>query len=92
MAYALCPRTVGLMLVRAPSGIGCREPSLRLGPSGSHPVRLRAPLAHANPTARHTKLGLEDFPFDPHHEQGSKALPLASVSNTCGLTIGQGLS
>lgn len=72
MAYALCPRTVGLMLVRAPSGIGCREPSLRLGPSGSHPARLRAPLAHANSTARHTKFGLEDLPFDHITNKGVK--------------------
>jgi hypothetical protein len=35
----------GLALGRAPSGTSCRKPSLRLGPSGFHPVRLRAPLA-----------------------------------------------
>lgn len=35
----------GLALGRAPSGASCRKPSLRLGPLGFHPARLRAPLA-----------------------------------------------
>lgn len=35
----------GLALGRAPSGMVCREPSLRLGPPGFHAARLRAPLA-----------------------------------------------
>lgn len=35
----------GLALGRAPSGTSCRKPSLRLGPTGFHPARLRAPLA-----------------------------------------------
>lgn len=36
-----------LALGRAPLGMGCRAPSLRLGPTGFHPARLRAPLAIA---------------------------------------------
>ena len=35
----------GLALGRAHSGTSCRKPSLRLGPSGFHPARPRAPLA-----------------------------------------------
>lgn len=44
-----------LALVRAPLGMGCRAPTLRLGPTGFHPARLRAPLAHRQEAlGRHT--------------------------------------
>lgn len=42
----------GMELGRVPSGMVCREPSLRLGPPGFQASRLRAPLAHTNLVAK----------------------------------------
>ena len=42
----------GMELGRAPSGMVCRKPSLRLGPPGFRASRLRAPLARTNLVAQ----------------------------------------
>lgn len=49
----------GMELGRAPSGMVCREPSLRLGPPGFQTSRLRAPLARTNLVAQLPKVNFQ---------------------------------